>query len=166
AFAIGVGVGMNARLSRHLGAKNFREANRCALHGLLLSMIVALIFALFGTVTAPKLVAMQTSDPEIIREGVRYLNICFLFSIGICGQICMERLLQSTGLALYSMYTQLFGAVLNIILDPFLIFGWGFFPEMGVTGAAIATVTGQILAFFFGLYLNMKRNREVNLKQD
>lgn len=166
AFAIGVGVGMNALLSRHLGAKNFREANLCAQHGLLLSMIVALIFALFGTMTAPKLVAMQTSDPEIIREGVRYLNICFLFSIGICGQICMERLLQSTGLALYSMYTQLFGAVLNIILDPFLIFGWGFFPEMGVTGAAIATVTGQILAFFFGLYLNMKRNREVNLKQD
>lgn len=166
AFAIGVGVGMNALLSRHLGAKNFREANLCAQHGLLLSMIVALIFALFGTMASPQLVAMQTADPEIIREGVRYLNICFLFSIGICGQICMERLLQSTGLALYSMYTQLFGAVLNIILDPFLIFGWCFFPEMGVTGAAIATVTGQILAFFFGLYLNMKRNREVNLRQD
>lgn len=166
AFSIGVGVGMNALLSRHLGAKNQREANLCAQHGILLNMIVAILFAVFGTMASPKLIGMQTADPEIIKAGVRYLNICFMFSVGLCGQICMERLLQSTGLAVYSMYTQLFGAVLNIILDPFFIFGWAIFPKLGVAGAAVATVTSQIIAFLFGLYLNFKRNKEINLLQD
>lgn len=129
-------------------------------------MIVAVLFAVFGTMASPKLIGMQTSDPEIIREGVRYLNICFIFSVGLCGQICMERLLQSTGLSLYSMFTQIFGAVLNIILDPFFIFGWAFFPKLGVSGAAVATVMSQIIAFLFGLYLNFKRNKEINLLQD
>lgn len=166
AFSIGIGVGMNALLSRYLGEKNPRAANLCAQHGLLLNMIVGVLFAVFGVMAAPKLIAMQTSDPGIIRDGVRYLNICFFFSIGICGQICMERLLQSTGRAVYSMYTQLFGAGLNIVLDPFFIFGIGFFPEMGVVGAAVATVTSQILAFIFGLYLNFTKNKELNLLQD
>lgn len=166
AFSIGIGVGMNALLSRHLGEKNPRAANLCAQHGLLLNMIVGVLFAVFGVMAAPKLIAMQTSDPSIIRDGVRYLNICFIFSIGLCGQICMERLLQSTGRAVYSMYTQLFGAGLNIALDPFFIFGIGFFPEMGVAGAAVATVTSQILAFIFGLYLNFTKNKELNLLQD
>lgn len=166
AFSIGIGVGMNALLSRHLGEKNPRAANLCAQHGLLLNMIVGVLFAVFGVMAAPKLIAMQTSDPGIIRDGVRYLNICFIFSIGLCGQICMERLLQSTGRAVYSMYTQLFGAGLNIALDPFFIFGIGFFPEMGVAGAAVATVTSQILAFIFGLYLNFTKNKELNLLQD
>ena len=166
AFSIGIGVGMNALLSRHLGEKNPRAANLCAQHGLLLNMIVGVLFAVFGVMAAPKLIAMQTSDPAIIRDGVRYLNICFIFSIGLCGQICMERLLQSTGRAVYSMYTQLFGAGLNIVLDPFFIFGIGFFPEMGVVGAAVATVTSQILAFIFGLYLNFTKNKELNLLQD
>lgn len=129
-------------------------------------MIVGILFAVFGTLSAPKLIAMQTSDPGIIADGVRYLNICFIFSIGLCGQICMERLLQSTGRAVYSMYTQLFGAGLNIVLDPFFIFGIGFFPELGVAGAAVATVTSQILAFIFGLYLNFSKNKELNLLQD
>ena len=166
AFSIGIGVGMNALLSRHLGEKNHRAANLCAQHGLLLNMIVGILFAVFGTLSAPKLIAMQTSDPGIIADGVRYLNICFIFSIGLCGQICMERLLQSTGRAVYSMYTQLFGAGLNIVLDPFFIFGIGFFPELGVAGAAVATVTSQILAFIFGLYLNFAKNKELNLLQD
>ena len=121
AFSIGVGVGMNALLSRHLGAKNQREANLCAQHGLLLNMVVAVLFAVCGTMASTQLIGMQTADTEILKEGVRYLDICFLFSVGLCGQICMERLLQSTGLALYSMFTQLFGAVLNIILDLSLI---------------------------------------------
>ena len=166
AVSIGVGVGMNALLSRHLGAKNQREANLCAQHGLLLNMVVAVLFAVFGTMASMQLIGMQTADPEILKEGVRYLDICFLFSVGLCGQICMERLLQSTGLALYSMFTQLFGAVLNIILDPFFIFGWAFFPKLGVVGAAVATVSSQIIAFLFGLYLNFKRNKELNLLQD
>ncbi|MDY3118990.1 MAG: MATE family efflux transporter [Peptoniphilus sp.] len=166
AFAVGVGVGMNALLSRHLGAKNQREANLCAQNGIFLSVVVALLFAVLGSMAAPKLIAMQTADPAIVEDGVRYLKICFMFSIGLCGQICMERLLQSTGLAIYSMYTQLFGAGLNIVLDPFFIFGWAFFPKLGVSGAAVATVTSQILAFIFGIYLNVKRNRELNLLQD
>lgn len=164
-FAVGLGVGMNALLSRYLGEKNPKSANLTAQHGAFLTIIIAIFFAIFGTMLSPTLIGTQTTDPEILADGVRYLNICFLFSIGLCGQIYMERILQSTGLAIYSMYTQIFGAALNIVLDPILIFGIGPFPVMGVGGAAIATVMSQILAVFLGLYLNIKKNKELDLFQ-
>ncbi|MDY6045138.1 MAG: MATE family efflux transporter [Peptoniphilus sp.] len=166
AFSVGVGVGMNALLSRYLGERDARNANLTAQHGAVLTLINALIFAVLGLTVASKLIGMQTSDPAILADGTRYLSICFIFSIGLCGQIYMERLLQSTGLAIYSMYTQVFGAVLNIILDPILIFGLGPFPRMDVSGAAVATVASQIMALIFGLILNLKKNKELDLFQD
>lgn len=166
ACAVGIGVGMNSLLSRYLGEKKIRHANLTGQHAAVLTAIVSVIFAFLGIFAAESLIAVQTDDPAILAAGARYLRICYIFSFGLCSQIYMERLLQSTGLAVFSMFTQIFGAVLNIILDPFIIFGIGPFPALGVTGAAVATVTSQILAFIFGLVLNLTKNKELNLFQD
>lgn len=165
AFSVGIGVGMNALLSRYLGEKKREDANLTAQNGGVLVILAAVLFSIFGVMISSKLIGIQTSDPAIYRDGVRYLNICFIFSIGLCGQIYMERLLQSTGLSIYSMYTQIFGAVLNIALDPMFIFGVGPFPKLGVTGAAVATVSAQIMALCLGLYFNLTKNKELNLFQ-
>lgn len=165
ALSIGIGVGMNALLSRSLGERNVKKANLTAQTGAFLMLVTSALFAVGGVAVAPSLIGMQTADPEIYADGVSYLRICFLFSFGLFGQIYMERLLQSTGRAVLSMYTQIFGAVLNMVLDPILIFGLGPFSPMGVDGAAIATVSSQISALLLGFYLNVKKNPELELAQ-
>ncbi|MEF9945680.1 MAG: MATE family efflux transporter [Lachnospiraceae bacterium] len=163
AIAVGTGVGINALLSRYLGAHRYEDANQTAKNGIFLGLVSYLVFAIVGVLGSRVFFSMQTSDPVIIQYGSDYMFIITLFSIGIFMQITFERLLQSTGRTLYNMITQGTGAIINIILDPILIFGWFGFPRMEVTGAAIATVIGQIVALFMGLYYNCRKNPEINI---
>lgn len=163
AFAAGTGVGMNALLSRHLGEKKEEAANVTAKNGVFLSVINFILFAVLGFFFSDLFMRSQTSNPEILRMGKDYMMIVTICSFGIFVEICFERLLQSTGRTIYTMYTQGVGAILNIIFDPLLIFGIGPFPKMGVTGAAVATVFGQIVAMLLAILFNHKKNHELNL---
>lgn len=163
AFGGGTAVGINALLSRSLGEKRQEMVDRSANTGIFLSIITAIIFAVIGALFSRPFFTMQTDVAEIIEYGVDYASICLIFSIGIFSQFCFERLLQSTGKTTLAMITQLIGAVINIILDPILIFGLLGFPELGVAGAAIATVAGQIIAAIFAIIINIKVNREISL---
>lgn len=162
-FATGAGVGVNALLSRSLGEKNVKKANEVAENGVFVAMLSALLFALFGLFGTRAFIAFQTKTPEVIATGEEYLSICTIFSFGIFGEIMYERLMQSTGKTVYTMFTQGVGAIINIILDPILIFGYFGFPVMGAKGAAIATVVGQIVAFLLGIILNQIYNKEIRL---
>lgn len=163
AVSVGTGVGINALLSRSLGEKNFDEANRAANNGIFLSFLNYLIFAIFGLFFSRMFFESQTSDPVIIQYGTEYLAICTIFSVGIFLQVTFERLMQSTGRTIYNMITQGMGAIINIVLDPILIFGLFGMPKMGVAGAAAATVIGQILAMLLSWYLNKTKNLEIHL---
>lgn len=162
-FATGVGVGVNALLSRSLGEKNYERANRSAGNGLLLSSASFLLFLLFGLFGARWFISFQTKTPAIIDYGTDYLSVCCCFSFGIFGEVLFERYMQATGRTLLTMFTQGLGAVCNIILDPVFIFGWFGLPAMGAKGAAIATVIGQIVAFVLAVILNHFKNPEVQL---
>ncbi len=164
AVATGTGVGINALLSKSLGEKNFDRANHTAQNAIFLAFLSFLVFAVLGLLFSDFFFRSQTDIAEIIDGGADYLRICTLFSFGIFGQITFERLLQSTGKTFYTMITQGVGAILNIIFDPILIFGLFGFPKMGVAGAAVATVFGQIVAFFLALFINIKKNKEIQLK--
>ena len=167
AFANGVGVGMNALLSRALGEKRPEEANKVARHGVILMAASYVIFLLFGLFAVRPFMATQVTaetDPQILEYGVQYLSIVSIFSFGIFAQICCERLFQSTGRTVYSMVTQATGAIINIILDPIMIFGLLGFPRMEAAGAAVATVIGQIVAAILGMVLNCFKNREIRLE--
>ncbi len=163
AVGSGTGVGVNAILSRSLGAKDYEKSDAAANTGLLLSVIHYIIFLLIGLFVAHPFIASQSVDPEIVAYGTTYLQIVTMFSFGCLIQITCERLLQSTGRTSLSMVTQLSGAIFNIIFDPILIFGMFGFPAMGVAGAAVATVAGQILAAVVGLVLNFKKNHEIHI---
>ena len=163
AVATGTGVGINATLSRSLGEKNFQKANRIAIHALFLAFMSFLAFAVFGLFFAEHFFLAQTRDPEIVEMGTAHLQICTVLSFGLFGEIAFERLMQSTGRTFYSMIIQGTGAILNIVLDPIMIFGLLGFPKMGVAGAALATVTGQIIALILGFVLNTTRNHEIHL---
>lgn len=163
AVAAGTGVGVNALLSRRLGEKNMGDVNRAATNGIFLYGLSYLLFVLFGIFGAGFFFSTQTDVPDILNYGKSYLTIVSTFSLGLFGQIVFERLLQSTGKTVYSMYTQVFGALINIILDPILIFGWFGLPRLEVAGAAIATVIGQACAMVMGLILNLKFNKEISL---
>ncbi len=163
AFGAGTAVGINAILSRSLGEKRQDLVNRSAGTGIFLSIVSAIVFALVGAFLSRPFFMTQTDIPEIIEYGVSYSRICLIFSIGIFSQFCFERLLQSTGKTTLSMVTQMTGAIINIILDPILIFGYFGVPKLGVAGAAYATVIGQIIAAVFAIILNIKVNREINL---
>ncbi len=163
AFASGTAVGVNALLSKSLGEKNFDKANKAAENGLFLVFIEYLIFLIFGIFGVRFFYNMQTDVAEIIEYGYSYMTVCSIFSFGVFGQIMTERLMQSTGRTIYTMFTQGAGAIINIILDPVLIFGLGFFPKMGIAGAAWATVIGQIFAFILALILNAKYNKDIKL---
>lgn len=167
ALGAGTGVGINALLSKSLGEKKFELANRAANNGIFLCLVNFIIFVIFGAFFTGIFFRSQTDSAKIVLYGEEYLSIISLFSIGLFCQMTMEKLLQATGKTIYSMYTQGIGAVINIILDPCFIFGLGFFPEMGVTGAAIATCIGQFSAAFIGLFFNLKFNDEItiNLKK-
>lgn len=164
AVATGTGVGINATLSRSLGERNFKRANKIAEHALFLAVCSFLFFAIFGSLFSRTYFLLQTDIPEIVEYGTTYLRICTVLSFGLFIEIAFERLLQSTGKTVYSMITQTTGAVLNIIFDPILIFGLFGFPKMGIAGAALATVFGQIVAMCMGYYLNQTRNHEITVK--
>ncbi|HIR75711.1 MAG TPA: MATE family efflux transporter [Candidatus Choladousia intestinipullorum] len=163
AVASGTGVGVNALLSRSLGEKNYDQVSKAAHNSILLSICSCIVFALIGIFGSRLFFASQTADPQIREYGFQYMSIVCIFSFGIFLQISMERLLQSTGLTFYTMITQGTGAIINIIFDPILIFGYFGFPEMGVAGAAAATVFGQIVAMFLGIYFNLRKNKDLKL---
>ena len=162
--AAGIGVGMNALLSRSLGQKNFKAANKAAMNGMFLEAIGAFLFILVGIFLVEPFFRIQTDNPEIIDLGISYTRLCMVLCFGIYGQFTFERILQSTGRTFYTMITQLVGAVINIILDPIMIFGLLGFPKLGVAGAALATVIGQIFAAAIAFILNKKKNPDVQLE--
>lgn len=164
AVGAGTGVGVNALLSKSLGEKEFEKANKAAENGVFLALLSYLLFLLVGFLGVNIFYQSQTTDPEIMRYGIDYLTIICVMSMGIFAQLIFERLLQSTGKTFYTMITQGTGAIINIILDPIFIFGYFGFPAMGVKGAALATVTGQIVAGVMALILNYKMNHEVSLR--
>ena len=163
AVSVGTGVGVNALLSRSLGEKNQETANLAAVNGIFVFFLSYLLFAVFGLFFARTYFTVQTSNPEIIEQGTIYLSVCSIFSFGIFLEIALERIMQSTGRTIYNMITQGLGAIINIILDPILIFGLFGFPRMGILGAAVATVIGQIIAMLLLLYFNIRKNSDVNL---
>ena len=163
AVATGTGVGMNAILSRSLGEKNQERANRAGGNGLLLAVLSAALFAVIGALLSRAYFLAQTDIPEIVEGGTQYMSICLIFSFGIFGEIMMERLLPATGRTIYTMVTQGIGAIINIIMDPILIFGYLGFPRMGVAGAAAATVIGQIAAMLLALLFNTLVNKDIKI---
>lgn len=164
AFGVGMAVGVSALLSRYLGMGENKKASIVAVHGLLLAGVLSFIFFIIGIFFVDSFIRMQTTDSEIISYGIDYLDIVCTLSLGVFFQILFEKLLQSTGLTFYSMITQATGALINIILDPIFIFGLFGFPKLGVKGAAIATVIGQISGALMGLSLNLYKNKEVKFK--
>lgn len=163
AAAAGTGVGVNALLSRSLGEKNFKTANKTAVNAIFIYSLTFLLFALFGLFASRIFFTVQTDIETIVDYGQAYLSIVCTMSFGIFGEILFERLLQSTGKTIYTMITQGVGAIVNIILDPIMIFGLFGFPRMEVAGAALATVIGQIVAMLLGLIFNLRKNHEISL---
>lgn len=162
AIGTGVGVGANALLATYLGQKNPSSADKTAMHSILIGSGFYLVLLLFGLFAVRKYFLFQTRDPEIVEMGTQYLRIVSIFSFGQIFELICEKLLQATGRTVYTMITQAAGAVLNIILDPILIFGLFGLPEMGTMGAAVATVVGQIFAMLLGIYFNLFRNKEIH----
>ena len=159
--ATGVGVGVNSLLSKSLGEQNYERANRTAGNGFLLSCLFSIGFVIFGLFFARPFFATQTTVAETLDGGSMYLAIVTIGSIGIFIEILFERLLQASGNAFQSMITQATGAIINIVLDPILIFGWFGLPAMGLAGAALATVIGQWIAACLAMGLNLKHNKEL-----
>ncbi len=162
AVAAGTGVGINALLSKSLGEKKHEQANAIARNGIFLALLSCMVFAILGLIGSRPFFQVQTTDELIVEYGAQYMSVVTIASLGVFMQITFERLLQSTGKTIFNMVTQGTGAIINIILDPILIFGWFGFPKMGVTGAAVATVIGQWIAALLGIVFNHKFNREIN----
>ncbi len=161
AVANGTAVGVNALLSRALGEKDEKTVRKTAHNGIILFAISAVVFMLIGFFFSEKLIAGQGAEGITLRYGTEYLSVVCIFSFGIFTQVLFERLLQSTGRTLLSMSTQITGAVINIVLDPIMIYGWLGFPRMEVKGAAVATVVGQIVAGCLAVILNLKKNKDI-----
>ena len=159
----GSSVGLGTVLSHSLGEKKFKKVTDVANHGIFITIIIYIIFVLMGFFLIKPFFASQTDNIEILNYGMDYLQLICIGSVGLCGQFLFERLLQSTGKTFYTMITQATGAIINIILDPIFIFGLCGMPKMGVMGAAVATIIGQICAFIFAFYLNHKKNTEVKI---
>lgn len=163
-IAVGFGVGINALLSRALGQKNAERVNQVAVNGLLLAGLSYLLVLVAGLIGIRAYMRTQTDIETIVNYGITYLNICILCSFGVFVEITFERFLQATGRTVYSMITQLTGAITNIILDPILIFGLLGFPKLGIAGAAWATVIGQCVGAVVAVMLNHFKNPEVHLR--
>lgn len=163
AVASGTGVGINALLSRNLGEKDFTGANNAARNGLFLGIVSCIIFAILGGIGSHFFFAIQTDNLNIVNYGTQYMTIITICSAGIFLQITFERLMQSTGKTIYNMITQGTGAIINIILDPIMIFGLFGFPRLEVMGAAIATITGQTVAVCLSFFFNLTKNKEISL---
>ena len=163
AVSVGTGVGVNALLSRLLGEGKKERAKATADNAVLLAIIASIAFAIFGAIGTKAFFNAQTNSESIRSLGYSYLSIVSIFSFGLILEVTYERILQSTGKTIYNMITQGIGAIINIILDPILIFGLLGAPKMGVEGAAIATVAGQIVAMILSFVFNMKYNEEVDI---
>ena len=163
AVAVGTGVGINALLSRSLGQKDQERANRTAMNGVMLEVVSGLVFTVLGLTCARLFYTIQTDIPGIVEYGADYLTIIAGCSMGIFLSVACERLVQATGRTVYAMVIQGTGSVINLILDPILIFGLFGFPRMEVAGAAVATVTGQIIGGLVGLYLSLTHNPELQM---
>lgn len=162
-IAVGTGVGMNALLSMSLGSREFKMADKAATNGIFLAIISSLVCFVLSFFVPELYFKSQTNDPMILSYGVDYLGLVTRFALALFCQMTFERVLQSTGKTIYTMFTQGLGAIINIILDPIFIFGLCGCPKMGIKGAAYATVLGQFIAFLLALYFNLKVNKEINL---
>ena len=161
AMSAGLGVGLNAVLSRALGAKDEQGVRRAAGNGIFMLLVCAVVFMIGGIFLVRPYFEMQTANPEIVESGIQYTSIVMIGSLGLFMQILFERLLQSTGRTVLTMYSQGLGSIINIVLDPIMIFGLFGMPKMGVAGAALATVIGQWIAAGLGLWMNVKKNPEI-----
>ncbi|MGN1371641.1 MAG: MATE family efflux transporter [Candidatus Coprovivens sp.] len=158
AIGVGTGVGVNALLSKSLGEKNKEKVNKIAGNGILLSIIIYIIFLLFGIFGAEWFISLFTKEPEILNMGTTYLRICTCLSLGSIGYTVYERFLQSTGKTLLSTISQISGALANIVLDYIFIYIF----NMGVTGAAWATIIGQFISLFIAMFFHYIKNKEIN----
>ena len=163
AVGVGTGVGVNALLSKSLGEKNQARANKTAENGIFLAFCSFAVFFLIGLTCMRPYFYAQTSDAEIAEQGIRYLRVCSLFSLGLFLQTMSEKLLAATGRTQLSMISQLIGAVVNIILDPIFIFGYCGEALSGTTGAAVATVIGQFCGAGSAIFFNLKKNPDIQL---
>ena len=161
AVAVGTGAGINALLARSLGEGNREKVNRSAVNGLFLAAVSCLVFTVLGLTCSRLFYSVQTDIHGIVNYGADYLTVVCGVSFGIFGSVTMERLLQATGRTFYTMISQAAGSIVNIILDPLLIFGLGPFPRMEVAGAAWATVIGQIFGFCVSIFFNATRNPDI-----
>ena len=164
AVSVGTGVGINAQLSRSLGAKEQDRADATAMNGLFAAGISLLVFTLMGLTCSRLYYSIQTDIQPIVDYGADYLSVVCGCCVGLFVQITMDRILQSTGRTVLTMFTQILGAGINIILDPILIFGLFGFPRLEVAGAAIATVIGQIMAACLSVFFNWKLNPDVHFQ--
>ena len=162
AIGIGTGVGTNALLSKCIGQGDYEKASKVAGNSIFLGIVIYIIFLLFGSFGVEFYATTQTSNPEIKEMVVTYLQICCIASIGIVFFSIFEKLLQATGHSVHSTIAQITGAIINVILDPILIYGWFGLPSMGVAGAAYATVIGQIASALLGMLFHLKKNKEVS----
>ena len=163
AVGVGTAVGVNALLARSLGERDFDKVNKIAENAVFLVLLSYLLFLIIGLFFAEPFFRSQTDIEEIVLYGKQYLTVCCCLSFGCFTQLMFERMLQATGKTVYTMITQTTGAVINIILDPILIFGLFGFPKMGITGAAAATVIGQMIAAVLAVFINQTRNKEIQL---
>lgn len=164
AIACGTAVGFNTLLARYLGEKKFDYTNNTMMHGILLGFLNGLVFLVLGFLFSNTFLSWFTRDVQILGLANTYIRICTMFSFSVFVQIIFERIMQATGNAIYNMVMQGAGAIINIILDPILIFGWFGLPRMGVTGAAIATVTGQFCGMMIGYWITKKKIDTLEIK--
>lgn len=164
AVGIGTGVGANVLTAKSLGSGDHEQANRTAGNAAFMSAVIYAAFLLFGIFGTGLYIGSQTSDSDAARMGTEYLQICCIFSFGMCFFAIYEKLLQATGHSVYSTAAQIAGAVTNIVLDPIMIYGLLGCPEMGVKGAAYATVIGQIVSFALAFIFHLKVNKSISNK--
>lgn len=163
AFAVGTAVGVTSLIARRLGQGRHREAVSAAAHGILLGLCTSLLFAVYGAFFTTPFFRAFESDPEIVHMGDQYISICCIFSFGSFVVVMVEKILQATGNMFWPMVFQLVGAVTNILLDPVFIFGWFGLPALGVTGAAVATVGGQIISMIISLIVLVARPHAIRI---
>ncbi len=161
AVGVGTGVGVNALLSKALGQKDFEKANRVAGNAYFVTFLIYIACVLFGLFGVKAYIGSQTSNELILTMGVQYLRICCTVSFGMLFFAVFEKVIQATGRSIYSTIAQILGAVTNIVMDPILIYGLGIFPKLGVRGAALATIIGQIVSFAVALIFHVKYDKEI-----
>lgn len=162
AIGVGTGVGINALLSRSLGEGNRKKASQISGNAIFLGICTYLVFLLFGLFAVSVYLKTQTSDAIVLEMGSTYLSICCIYSFGITLYMIYEKLLQATGRTMLSTIAQIAGALVNIVLDPILIFGWCGMPQLDIAGAAIATVIGQCVSFLLDAYFHYTKNHELD----